>query len=48
MHSISPNQVLRQIAESISPKDRGSIIVVGSLAAGYYFFRETTDACAPC
>lgn len=43
MHSISPNHVLSQIAESLHPEDRGSVIVVGSLAAGYYFFGETSE-----
>lgn len=43
MHSVSPSHVLWQIAESMSPEDRASMIVVGSLAAGFHFFGESPE-----
>jgi len=43
MHSISPSHVLWRITESLSPEDLSSVIVVGSLAAGYHFFSETPE-----
>jgi len=43
MHSISPDHVLWQISESLQPEDLSSIIVVGSLAAGYHFFGESPE-----
>ena len=38
MKLISPNAVLKQIADAIPPDFRPNIVIVGSLAAGYYFF----------
>jgi hypothetical protein len=35
---ISPNAVLSQVAQALPPHSRQGIIIIGSLAAGYYFF----------
>lgn len=43
MHSISPSHVLWRISNSLPPADRNSVIVVGSLAAGYHFFGEAPE-----
>jgi len=39
---ISPSAVLKQVAEAIPEDFRQNIIIVGSLAAGYYFFGENS------
>lgn len=38
MSDIRPDQVLERVAESIPPECRSTMIVIGSLAAGYHFF----------
>lgn len=43
MHSIAPADVLWRIAESISPEERASVIVVGSLAAACHFFGDRPE-----
>ena len=35
---ISPDEVMRQIAEALPAACRPNVIIIGSLAAGYYFF----------
>lgn len=43
MQTVSPAKVLREIAEAV-PKDcRDKVIVIGSLAAGYYFFKDQSE-----
>jgi hypothetical protein len=37
---ISPSVVLKQVAAAIPEDFRQNIIIVGSLAAGYYFFAD--------
>lgn len=36
--SLSPSEVLNQVARALPHEVRGNVIIVGSLAAGYYFF----------
>lgn len=43
MAEISPSHVLWRIAQSLSEEARSSVIVVGSLAAGYHFFGDTPE-----
>ncbi len=38
MSDIRPDQVLERVAESIPSECRSTMIVIGSLAAGYHFF----------
>lgn len=40
MQTVSPAKVLRAIAEAVPECCRDKIIVIGSLAAGYYFFSD--------
>jgi len=40
---LSPDGIMRQIAEAIPARVRGDIIVVGSLAAAYHFFGHGPD-----
>jgi len=44
MTPLSPDAIMRQIADAIPENIRGDIIVIGSLAAGYHFFAEDPDA----
>ena len=43
MHNISPDHVLWRIAESLPHEARESVIVVGSLAAGFHFFAGSPE-----
>jgi hypothetical protein len=36
--SLSPSEVLAQVAGAVPPDVRGNVIIIGSLAAGYHFF----------
>ena len=36
--SLSPTEVLAQVADALPPDVRGSVIIIGSLAAGYHYF----------
>lgn len=36
--SLSPSDVLTQVAGALPPDARGNVIIIGSLAAGYHFF----------
>jgi hypothetical protein len=38
---ILPGQVLDQVARAIPPEARGNVVVIGSLAAAYWFFPDT-------
>jgi hypothetical protein len=40
---LPPDAIMRQIAEAIPEPIRANIIVVGSLAAGYYFFGSAPE-----
>jgi hypothetical protein len=40
MQTVSPAKVLREIAEAVPEDCRDKVIVIGSLAAGYYFFKD--------
>ena len=40
MHSVSPADALREIADAVPENCRDKIIVIGSLAAGYHFFKD--------
>ena len=44
MAKLSPARVLAEVAEAVPADCRESIIIVGSLAAGYHFFRDSTSA----
>jgi hypothetical protein len=41
--SISPKDVLSQVAQALPEACREEVIIVGSLAAGYYFFADDGD-----
>lgn len=40
MASLSPAKILEQLAQALPESRRSDVIVVGSLAAGYYFFQR--------
>jgi hypothetical protein len=44
MTPLPPDSIMRQIAEAIPEDIRGDIIIIGSLAAGYYFFGDDPEA----
>jgi len=41
---LSPHAVLKQVASALPSKTRESVVIIGSLAAGYYFFGDSTAA----
>lgn len=40
MNQISPTKVLSEVAAAVPASCRGNIVVIGSLAAGYHFFKS--------
>lgn len=44
MSNLSPAVVLAQVADSVPDACRKNIVIIGSLAAGYHFFRENNSA----
>ena len=44
MSMISPREVLKQIASALPEECRGSVIIIGSLAAGYHYFRDDPES----
>ena len=40
LHSVSPVQALREIASAVPADCRETIIIIGSLAAGYHYFAD--------
>lgn len=43
MTLLSPGDVLSQVARALPEACRQDVIVIGSLAAGYYFFADEGD-----
>lgn len=43
MQTVSPARVLREIAEAVPEYCRDKVVVIGSLAAGYYFFKDLAE-----
>jgi hypothetical protein len=43
MQTVSPAKVLREIAEAMPGNCRDKVTVIGSLAAGYYFFKDQAE-----
>lgn len=44
MNFLSPRDVLKQVAAALPADIRGSIIIIGSLAAGYRYFRDDPES----
>jgi len=44
MNFLSPRAVLKQVAEALPEDVRGSVIIIGSLAAGYRYFRDDPES----
>lgn len=44
MNVLSPYDVLKKVAEALPAESRGEVIVIGSLAAGYLYFRHDPEA----
>lgn len=44
MNFLSPRDVLRQVAAALPEDCRSSIIIIGSLAAGYCYFRDDAES----
>lgn len=40
MSDVSPEQVLREVAQAVPRDFLENIVVIGSLAAGYHYFRN--------
>lgn len=41
--NLSPENILERVSSALPPQSRKNIIVIGSLAAGYYFSRELSN-----
>ena len=39
-HIVSPRKVLQKVAAAVPPEVHGNVIIIGSLAAGYWLFRD--------
>ena len=44
MNLLSPHDVLREVAAALPPDCRDSVIIIGSLAAGYHYFRDDPES----
>ena len=44
MNFLSPRDVLRQVAAALPEECRDSVIIIGSLAAGYHFFGDDSES----
>ena len=44
MNFLSPRDVLQQVAEALPADVRDSVIIIGSLAAGYRYFRDDPES----
>jgi hypothetical protein len=43
MSNVSPREVLKEVAAAMPPDYRDAVIIIGSLAAGYYYFGDDPD-----
>jgi predicted esterase YcpF (UPF0227 family) len=46
-NEVSPRKVLAEVAAAIPADVHPNIIIIGSLAAGYWLFQTDHSACAP-
>ena len=44
MNILSPRSVLQEVAAALPPDCREAVIIIGSLAAGYYYFRDDPES----
>ncbi len=44
MNLLSPRAVLAEVATALPAECRGAVIIIGSLAAGYHYFKDDPDA----
>ena len=44
MNLLSPRSVLQEVAAALPPDCRESVIIIGSLAAGYHYFRDDPES----